>query len=225
MANKHLRAVGDESETACPASGAPDDAKDFDALWIDPGLGDGIATETFHNVIVDKPKTFFRTHLDPTYRRRTELYTHKIEGVIGEQHFIIAPSMRGLIDGARPCTLVCVIYRDGSPRLWPIKFPKDGEKDNNAWISARSAARAAMEKWMRIVWVGGAYRTRAAAAGYAPDPDWGKLPPWKDLVTAGFGEHGIIRDKNHPIYRDQMGEKPERPAGDLSGDDLTDDDL
>ena len=72
---------------------------------------------------------------------------------------------------------------------------------------------------------GRSYQTRAAAAGYAPDPEWGKLPPWKDLVVAGFGEHGIIGDKNHPIYRDQMGEKPEKPAGDLSGDDLTDDDL
>ena len=95
MANKHLRAVGNASEAASPAFGTPDDAKDFESLWIDPQLGDGITTETFHTVTVDKPKSFFRTHPDPAYRRRTELYTHKVEGVIGEQHFIVAPSMRG----------------------------------------------------------------------------------------------------------------------------------
>ena len=41
---------------------APEDAKDLDSLWVDPGLGDGITTANFHTVPVDKPKTFFRTH-------------------------------------------------------------------------------------------------------------------------------------------------------------------
>src|SRR5262245_53315569 len=63
------------------------DAEDFDALWIDPTLGDGIVSASFSSVPVDKPKTFFRTHPDPTFRRRTEIYTHKPEGQIEEQHF------------------------------------------------------------------------------------------------------------------------------------------
>jgi hypothetical protein len=62
-----------------PLKPIPPDATDFESLWVNPGLGDGIVTATFHNVPVDKPKTFFRTHPDPAYRRRTEVYTHKIE--------------------------------------------------------------------------------------------------------------------------------------------------
>lgn len=217
--------MADKPQLRAVSSRVPEDARDFDSLWVDPGLGDGIITAAFHSVAVDKPKTFFRTAPDPTYRRRTEIYTHKVEGMVGEQHYIIAPSMRGLIDEARPCTLVCVVYRDGTPRLWPIKFPKDGEKDNEAWSSARSAAKAAMEKWARIVWVNRSYQLRYAASGYAPDPDWSKLPPWNELVKAGFGEHGIIRDKDHPIYRDLIGEKPRESEGDLGGGDLSDDDL
>ena len=123
-------------------------------LWINTGLGDGITTPTLLTVPVDKPRNFFRTHPDITYRRHTEMYTHKIEGAIGPQYFIVAPSMRGLIE-ARPCMLVCCVYRDGSPRLWPISFPREGENDNEAWVGARSAAKIAIDRWVRIVWVGG----------------------------------------------------------------------
>jgi hypothetical protein len=204
-----------------PLKPVPPDATDFESLWIDPKLGDGIVTTFHNNVPVDKPKTFFRTHPDPAFRRRTEVYTHKIDGVVGEQHFIIAPSMRGLIEEARPCTLVCVIYRDGSPRLWPIKFPRENEKDNVAWVDARSAAKIGIDQWIRIVWVGGTYKIKYADPGYAPDPDWSKLPSWEDLVRQGLGEHGIIRDRPHPIYRELVGAGMEKPLRDeLSGSDF-----
>ena len=67
------------------------DAADIEALWLDPALGDGIVSSTFHSVPVGKPRNFFRTVPDPAYRRRTEIYTHKLEGVIDEQHYIVAP--------------------------------------------------------------------------------------------------------------------------------------
>jgi hypothetical protein len=125
--------------------------------------------------------------------------------VIDEQHFIIGPTMRGRIEEAKHCTLVTVVYRDGTPRLWVLKLPKDGGRDNEAWMTARAAARAAMEKWVKLVWVGRAYQTREAQPGYAPDPDFSKLPPFDELVKLALGEHGIIRDENHPIARDLLG--------------------
>jgi hypothetical protein len=192
----------------------PSDADDFASLWLDPSLGDGITTQTFHSIAVGKPKDFFRVHPDPDFRRRTEIYTHKAEGMIDEQHYIVAPSMRGLIDEAQPCTLVACVYRDGSPRIWPIKMPKDGARDNEAWQSARAAAKNGLEKWTKIVWVRRAYKTREALPGYAPDPDWTKLPSWEDLITLGFGVNGIIRDKTHPIYRELFGD-----GSKLAGDD------
>jgi hypothetical protein len=185
----------------------PPDASDFASLWSDPALGDGIVDTHFHTVPVDKPKDFFRTHPNKDYRRRCEIYTHKIEGVVGETHYIIAPSMQGRILEARPCTLVCVVYRDGTPRLWPIKMPRDGERDNEAWRTARIAAHIGLAKWIKILWVGRAYETRAAQPGYAPDPDWDRLPPFEELVRTGLGEHGIVRDTNHPIYRELFGLK------------------
>ena len=195
----------------------PKGAEDLDDLWLDPGLGDGIADVSYHSVPVGKPRDFFRTHPDPAYRRRTEIYTHKPEGAIDEQHYIVGPAMQGQIPEARPCTLVTVVYRDGSPRLWPVKFPKDGEKDNDAWSTARSAAKAGIDHWVKLVWVRRAYQTRDALAGYAPDPDWKKLPAFNDLVRLGFGEYGVIRDTAHPIYRELFG-MPKKAADDDADD-------
>jgi hypothetical protein len=203
------------------ASSSVPDAADIEALWLDPALGDGIVNVTYHTVPIGKPKFFFRTVKDPTYRRRTEIVTIKQDGVIDDQHYIVAPTMRGQIAEAYPCTIVTIVDRAGSPYLWPIKFPRDGERDNDAWISARAAAKAGMEKWVKIVWVKRTYQTREAEPGYAPDPDFSKLPPYNELVRLAFGDHGVIRDKSHAVYRDLYGIKSESTtctAGDL--DDL-----
>ena len=91
--------------------GMPEDAQDYESLWLNPALGDGIVDVHYHKMTVDKPKDFFRVHPDKDYRRRAEIYTHKPEGAIEEVHYILAPSMHGQIPEARPCTLVTVIYR------------------------------------------------------------------------------------------------------------------
>jgi hypothetical protein len=192
----------------------PSDAEDIEALLMDPALGDGITNVNYHTVPVGKPRDFFRTHPDADHRRQASIYTHKIEGMIEETHYIVAKEMRGHIEEARPCTLVTVIYRDGSPRLWPVKLPKDGEKDNAAWISARAAVKVALERWTKLVWVRNSYQTREALDGYAPEPDWSKLPPFHELLRLAFGDAGIIRDKTHPVYHDLFGIKPKQAGAD-----------
>lgn len=196
------------------------DAADIEALWLDPTMGDGITDTHYHSVPVGKPRDFFRTVTDPSYRRRTEFLTVKHEGVIDEQHYIIAPDMRGKIEEALPVTLVTVVYRDGTPRIWPIKFPKEGGHDIEAWASARRAAKVGMERWTKLVWARGSYKTRDAQPGYAPDPDFTKLPPFNELVRLAFGEHGVIRDTEHPIYRELFGAAPDLAGKDDDGGEL-----
>jgi hypothetical protein len=147
----------------------PPDASDLSDLWLNPELGDGLTETHFSSIAVGKPKNFFRVHPNREFRRRTEIFTHKIEGQIEETNYIIAPSMRGRIDEAWPCTLAVLVDRDGTPRFWPLKFPRPGEKDNDAWSSARGAARKAINAWVRISWVKKAYRTHQAHPGYAPN--------------------------------------------------------
>ena len=130
----------------------PNNALDIEALWQDQALGDGLTETSWQTIPVEKPRDFFRVHPDPAFRRRTEIYVHKIEGEIETSYYTLGPKMKGQLEEARPCVLVTCIYRDGSPRLWPIMFPRDGEKDNSAWTSARSAARTGIDKWVRLVW-------------------------------------------------------------------------
>jgi hypothetical protein len=195
-----LKVVADEQPVQTPS-----DARDIESLWDDPRLGDGLTDINLHSVPVDKPKDFFRVHPGPSYRRRAEVYVHKVEGEIDTSYYVLGPKMKGRLEEARPCILVTCIYRDGSPRIWPIMLPRDGEKDNAAWSSARKAARTAMDKWVKLVWVKRAYLTRDAQPGYSPEPDWTKLPPFNDLAAAGLGSHGIMEDTNHPIYRALLG--------------------
>src|SRR5262249_21548645 len=203
-----------------------DDAADSEALLPDPGLGDGITDVHWHQIPVGKPRNFFRAHPDKKFRRKTEIYVHKSEDAVEEQYYIIAPAMRGQIVEARTCVIVPCLYRDGSPRMWVIPFPRSGEKDHSAWVSARVAARTATGKWVKLVWVGRSYQTRDAQPGYAPEPDWSKLPSLNEMLKLAFGEHGIIRDTKHPIYRELMG-APTVATDDASdiGSDNGDDDL
>jgi hypothetical protein len=72
---------------------------------------------------------------------------------------------------------------------------------------------------VKLLWQRRAFTTREAMPGYAPDPDWSKLPSFNELVKLAFGAHGIIRDTNHPIYRELFGEAPKT---DGEGDDDAD---
>jgi hypothetical protein len=113
MANgKPKKQIDDDRVVKFLEQSGPDDAADIEGLWSDSSLGDGITDVNYLSVPVGKPKDFFRTHPDKEYRRRTEIYVHKPEGVIDAQHYVIAPEMQGRISEARPCTLVCVVDRD-----------------------------------------------------------------------------------------------------------------
>lgn len=77
----------------------PSDADDISRLFY-PEIGDAITDTVLHSIALGKPKDFFRTHPNKEYRQPTEIYTHKPEGVIDEQFYIVGPAMRGRIEEA-----------------------------------------------------------------------------------------------------------------------------
>ena len=169
---------------------APEDAKDLDFLWVDPGLGDGITTTNFHTVPVDKPKNFFRTHPDPAYRRRTEIYTHKVEGVIGEQHYIVAPAMRGRSKRRGRARSYRRLPRRYAA-LWPIKFPRTASTTTKLDV-ARVGSQGGMDGWVKLVWVTRSYQTRKPSPATLPIPT-GEAP-----AVRRTGEARLRCARDHP---------------------------
>ena len=132
----------------------PADASDLSDLFVDTGQGDPLTETTIYGIPVDKPKDFFRVHPDPAYRKRCLIYTHKVEGQIEERHYIVAEAMRDKVPEAKLCLLATCIYRNGALRLWPLKLPQEGEKDQLAWSTARAIAKKALTTWTKLVWLG-----------------------------------------------------------------------
>jgi hypothetical protein len=196
----------------------PSDTDDIAALWDDPGIGDPLTTEQVHSVPIGKPRDFFRTHPGASHRKVCEIYVHKSENTIGDEFFLIGAEMKGEIPEARPCSLVCVVDRLGMPRLWPIMRPRPGERDNAAWATSREIAKKGLSTWVKMILHGRSFISREADAGYAPEPDWSKLPPFDELALKAFGPSGIIRDKMHPMYRALFGKVTK--SGE-AGDDLS----
>ena len=185
-------------------SPTPNDALDIEALWLDPALGDGLVDASWHSIPVGKPRDFFRVHPDPSFRRQAQSTPTRSK----------ARSTRRITFWVRRCAAgwrrrgMCFRYLHLSRRLAAAlagDIAAQAQKDNTAWSTARAAARVAIDKWVRLVWSKRSYLTRDALPGYAPDPDWGKLPAFNELVKAAFGPHGIIQDTTHPIYRELMG--------------------
>ena len=92
-----------------------------------------------------------------------------------------------------------VIYRDGSLRLWPIKHPRDGDKDNDAWASARSIARLGIDKWIKLLWLRRGYVSRDAQRGYAPDRIGARRRRSTISLLLHSATTGVISDESHPI--------------------------
>jgi hypothetical protein len=189
------------------------DADDIEALWEDDSLGDPLTTTHVHNIPVGKPKDFFWACSDRKYRKKTWLYAYKSENVVGEQYFIVDRPMRDRVRRARPCTLLAVVDRAGAPRIWPLWSPRPGENDNIAWITARSVAREGLTNWTRLEWINPTvgYASEAADPGYAPVPDFSKLPPFNEMIKTAFGPDGIWRNEENRAYRACFGKVAKEP--------------
>jgi len=197
--------------------GSTSDTDDIEALWEDDGLGDPLAVTHIHQIDIDKPRDFFWAHPDRKYRKKTWVYVHKPEKVFKPQYFIVDKPMRDKVPQARPCTLIVVVDRAGVPRILPLFSPRPGENDYDAWITLRSVVRESFTQWVRLVWVNGGYQSIVADKGYAPEPDFSRLPTFNKMIKLAFGPDGIRRDEENRAYRSCFGKAAKEPD-DLASD-------
>jgi hypothetical protein len=71
-----LKLVSEEQPEQPELSHVPEDAIDIASL-LEPELGDAITEATMLTIPIGKPKDFFRTHPDKSYRPQAMICTHK----------------------------------------------------------------------------------------------------------------------------------------------------
>jgi hypothetical protein len=185
-----------------------DDLGDMERLWVNPLHGDGITSPGLLNIPVGKPGRyeFIRAHPDEGYRRCAVVVPVKDREGFEETFYLVQQDLAAKLElDGKPYILCTVIDRLGNLRIWPVRLPAEGEKDNKWWESARLAVRRAIDIWLRVIPGRAGYATIDAEPGYAPEPDWSKVKPFNELIKIAFGEVGIIKSMDHPVVRELFG--------------------
>lgn len=161
---------------------------------VDPTL---IVAPSISLVPIQKPskQQFVRVHPEPEFSFPAAL----LELEETREHYLISPRMRHELEGEyRPTQLVLAVYRGSqSPFLWPLKISTDGKE--NSWNdSARLAAEAAKDAWVRVKsdQVSGTYQVIRAESIH-DEPFWPDMD-MNEIVRLAFKDR-FIDSVAHPV--------------------------
>jgi hypothetical protein len=125
---------------------------------------------------------FFRVNPDPAYQIDALVYTDKEEsGIEGETYFVEWKFAEEIVASEwavffQPVRLYLAIERHSSkPYVHYVKYPRDGEKDNGWWESARTVVERAMKDWVQPYNAGTGYDFHPAQKAI-PGPEWPETP-------------------------------------------------
>lgn len=145
-------------------------------------------------------------HPDPEYRLVVSLVTFDRDDVY-LIHPSIAPEVESQDVHRRAMIFTGILRPNCAPFLWYVPVPQSGERDNDYWASARTAAEAGMGQWIRLI-----SDTDAKCYHYEP----AELHVWPvqwpnvafgELLRRGFQHPGrFIDTMDHPVLRELYGQ-------------------
>jgi hypothetical protein len=151
------------------------------------------------SLAVMKPprQVFFRVHPDPQYHIDIGLLELKEDR---DGTYMVAQELQQeLALDIRPVSLLLAVTRQQIPFFWPIRLPREGERGNKWWESARDAAQYAMTGWVRIeadMRAGvGSYQVYKAADCLF-EPKWPQMS-MRDLLRLAFKDRFVTK-LDHP---------------------------
>jgi hypothetical protein len=193
-----------EDEVADENTSSRDDDFNPARLRLSQNFEDSIGVKKVITVVpVRNPdrQWFIRVHPDPAYRLTTAVLELKAE----RETYLVDPCLIPDLPGeVIPKEIFTAITRQGIPFLWPVRLP-DAQGRHNSWSdSALEAARAAKERWVRIVpnMVLGGYDLYTATAAI-PEPEWPDLK-FSELLRIAFKDK-FIRSLDHPVVQSLRG--------------------
>jgi hypothetical protein len=186
------------------------DPFDPKSLRIDPisieGIGERVLTEGQIGVRKPHKREFFQLHFDPTFREMMAVIILKEE--MNATYLVEPRLVAGLMREISFVTLSACINVGGNVFLWPVPAPTNERRQNQWHVTAREAAKLALEHWVRMVpdMEAGCYAIFTGADNLA-QVAWPKGKTLRDLIKLAFGEDGVIRDKDHPLLKRLRGQR------------------
>jgi hypothetical protein len=156
-----------------------------------------------------KPREHFRVCDDPKMSELLAVYVHKPEGSMDEESYFVMPSMEAFLREQEELRIVqAVLCRtlSGALYIWPLPV-QDGDGPARPHItSARTIAREALTKWVRMRWrrSDNSY-FMLKAESVQTEPEWPDRP-FSELLKLAFGNR-IIDSKDHPVMLELRGIK------------------
>ena len=157
--------------------------------------------------IAPKPRegAFFRINPDPNYHIDTLLYIEKGESGIAEGVYFGDWMFADEIEASewavffRPASLYLAIeLHSTKPYVHYIKQPREGQKDNDWWESARTIAERAMKEWVQPYNAGGNFDYHPASRQHS-EPIWPETSFGEILQTAFKGK--FIDSWDHEVMK------------------------
>jgi hypothetical protein len=172
---------------------------DIAAMRLDQSFTEGSPTRRLQAglVQVQKPNRhdFVRIHPGEDYR----LAPVALVEVEKEWHIVMPNMVDGFPTKPTDGAIYTGITRQGTVFLWPIRSAYDASGKINTWNeSSATAARAAMDRWVRVEsnLQQKVYEIHEAL-GNIPDPAWPETP-FSELLGQGF-QGRVIETPDHPL--------------------------
>jgi hypothetical protein len=179
----------------------PDPFTNVEGLRVNPSFLATAGVKKLRNVVPVRkpsPQDFVRVHSGPAYRDNFAIIELKDD----REDFLVLPSVIPLLPGEVVYkTLYTTINRQGTIFIWPVRLPSADDKQNMWWQSAREAAELATTTWIRVRanMNLGAYEMFEAESD-VPDPEWGNLEPFTDLLRIAF-KGRVVSDLDHAVIK------------------------
>jgi hypothetical protein len=184
-----------------PPTDVPADIDELAAFALPPGQEAVIATEKLLlNVPVRKPtrENWVRTSADMETWRAWPLIELKEDAEV----YLVAQSLHAQLAGEPAfvaARLVPSVTDGGVAFFWPIRLPDASGKINSWHESARRAAEAARDRWVRIVANRALGGYDVMTASFDREPLWPKETQ-TELLKVAFRDR-MIDSLDHPVVK------------------------
>jgi hypothetical protein len=174
---------------------------DPQSLRLTPAHVGGATRKQVLTIPVVKPpkQDWIRTHPDPDYRMNIGVLDLKEE----RELWAVVPEVYSeLTFECSHVSLIPYINRTRTLRLWPLKLPGEDGRESDWHISARMAAAAAREEWIRVYadMSAGSYAYMRAEA-QPPEPEWPEMTLDEMMMVAFRNGTRVITSLDHPVIK------------------------